>query len=30
LRPQRGVADIVGAALGGDDAGGRVHAAMLA
>src|ERR1700742_4987711 len=30
LRTQRGVADIVGAALGGDDAGGRVHADMLA
>src|SRR4029078_29116 len=27
LRPQRGVADIVGTALGGDDAGGRVHLA---
>ena len=25
LRTQRGVADIVGTALGGDDAGGRVH-----
>ena len=25
LRPQRGVADIVGAALGRDDAGGRAH-----
>ena len=25
LRAQRGVADIIGAALGGDDAGGRVH-----
>ena len=28
LRAQRGVADIVAAALGGDDAGGRVHAAI--
>src|SRR6185437_3980012 len=30
LRAQRGVADIVAAAFGGDDSGGRVHAAMLA
>ena len=30
LRPQRGVADIVGAALWGDEAGGRVHAERIA
>src|SRR5439155_21819114 len=28
LRAQRGIADIVAAALGGDDAGGRVHATL--